>query len=77
MGPSNQHRTASLQPDTLPSQCHNAGFGIAGVVLGSIPLIISALEHYGHGVRGSLVRTARLSANPCGLGCSYEEHEGV
>jgi hypothetical protein len=27
-----------------------SGFEIAGVVLGSIPLIVSALEHYSDGV---------------------------
>ena len=27
-----------------------AGFEIAGIVLGSIPLVISALEHYADGV---------------------------
>ena len=43
-----------------------SGFEIAGTVLGSIPLIISALEHYRDGVRSSFVRTARLSANSRG-----------
>jgi hypothetical protein len=28
-----------------------SGLEVAGVVLGAIPLVISALEHYGHGVR--------------------------
>ena len=28
-----------------------SGFEVAGIVLGSIPLVISALEHYAEGVR--------------------------
>ena len=32
-----------------------SGIEVAGIVLGSIPLVISALEHYAEGVRiGSL-----------------------
>jgi hypothetical protein len=27
-----------------------AGIEVAGVILGSIPLVIAALEHYGNGV---------------------------
>jgi hypothetical protein len=27
-----------------------SGFEVAGIVLGAIPLVISALEHYGEGV---------------------------
>jgi len=32
-----------------------SGFEIAGVVLGSLPLIISALEHYGEGVSVTII----------------------
>jgi hypothetical protein len=28
-----------------------SGFEIAGVIFGAVPLIISALEHYGEGIR--------------------------
>jgi hypothetical protein len=41
-----------------------SGFEIAGVVLGSIPLIISALEHYAEGVSTPTVCTVRLEAYP-------------
>ncbi|KAK3361347.1 hypothetical protein B0T24DRAFT_599678 [Lasiosphaeria ovina] len=34
-----------------------AGFEIAGVVLGTIPLVISALGHYGNGLATILIRT--------------------
>lgn len=36
-----------------------SGFEVAGVVLGAIPLVISALEHYGDGVcltQGSMLQ---------------------
>jgi hypothetical protein len=39
-----------------------SGFEITGVVLGSIPLITSALEHYAKGVSIPHVWTVRLSA---------------
>ena len=34
-----------------------SGFEIAGVVLGSIPLVVSALEHYTEGVSIPLLET--------------------
>src|SRR5438477_525694 len=36
-----------------------SGFEVAGAVLGSLPLIISALEHYSDGVRLKIWRTIR------------------
>lgn len=30
---------------------HMSGFEIVGVVLGSVPLVVAALEHYADGVR--------------------------
>jgi hypothetical protein len=52
-----------------------AGLEIAGVVLGAIPLIVSALEHYGNGVSRSnpvfdVVRLTHADANT-------KEHEGL
>jgi hypothetical protein len=35
-----------------------SGFEIAGIVLGSIPLIVVALEHYAEGVRS--IYTSRI-----------------
>jgi hypothetical protein len=32
-----------------------SGFEVVGVVLGAIPLVISALEHYSEGVRSTLL----------------------
>jgi hypothetical protein len=37
-----------------------SGFEVAGVVLGSIPLIIVALEHYSQGVRDPVLDSMRL-----------------
>lgn len=36
-----------------------AGLEVAGIVLGSIPLIVSALEHYGEGVSPDCCRWHR------------------
>jgi hypothetical protein len=53
------------------------GIEIVGILLGSLPLIISALEHYAHGVRGITTLCELKRTDKCTLGLNHEEHEGV
>jgi len=64
------HEGLAQSKATLVGLCHVAslpimsGFEVAGVVLGSIPLIISALEHYADGVMIPVSETTIANYQP-------------
>jgi hypothetical protein len=51
-----------------------SGFEIAGIILGSIPLVIVALEHYAEGVRSA--NTSRIMTETIPA-LNHKEHAKV
>ena len=53
------------------------GIEVVGILLGSLPLIISALEHYADGVRRITIFCEFSRTDNCTVGLNHEENEGV